>query len=151
LQRKTIPSVLGSSTVLARSNATWIARFRCLIKGLCDEEAMRAPIKALQDKRDSIAQSLATMTEEGKVIALHPTAVTRYLSDVERLAEVMSDNAGGQRDELIAIVRRLISTVTVHAKPGGSPVTIEFKVRLRESMAPPAAGTFPDCLGGHRW
>jgi site-specific DNA recombinase len=120
-----------------------------LIKGLCDEEAMREPIKALQNERDSIAQSLTTMTQEGKVIALHPAAVSRYLTDVERLNEVMAENADGQSDELIAIVRRLISTVTVRAKPGGGPVTIELKGRLRELMAP-ASGLFPDCLGGER-
>ena len=104
------------------------------------ESGARAPIKALEAERDSIALSLAAMVDEGRAISLHPAAVQRYLADVERLAEVIADNPAGQSDELITIVRRLISTVTVHAKPGRGPVTIEFRGRLSELIEAPRRG-----------
>jgi len=123
-----------------------------LLKGLCDPETLRATIRGLETERDDIARQLATMQDEGRIIALHPAAVKRYLADVERLTEVLADNAAGQSDELIAIVRRLISTVTVHAKPGGGPVTIEFRGRLSELIDAPDADAFRKrSIGGYRW
>jgi hypothetical protein len=47
---------------------------------------MQAPIKAFEGERDSIRQSLAAMSHEGRVTALHPATVSGYLTDVERLA-----------------------------------------------------------------
>jgi site-specific DNA recombinase len=87
----------------------------------------RAGTDALEAEQNEIKRELAAMTDESKVIVLHPATVDRYLAEVERLSDVMAENADGRSDELIAIVRRLMSTVTVHANPGRGSVTIEFK------------------------
>jgi hypothetical protein len=76
----------------------------------------RAPIKALQDEHDAIAQCLAAMTDEGEWLPYSPPPqLDTWLT--------WSDNTDGQSDALITILRRLISIVTIHAEPENGPVT----------------------------
>jgi site-specific DNA recombinase len=103
----------------------------------CHPPGQRAGTDALEAEQNEIKRKLAAMKDESKVIVLHPAAVDRYLDDAERLNDVMAENADGRTDELIAVVRRPISTVTVHAKPGRGSVTLsELVGRLPRVCSP---------------
>jgi hypothetical protein len=79
-----------------------------ILQGAC-VGTLRARTGALAAESNEITRELSAMTDKSKVIVLHPPQLTDTWPT--RLNDVMAESADGRRDELTAIVRRLIITV----------------------------------------
>jgi hypothetical protein len=117
---------------------------------LVDSETLRAPIRALEAERDSLAAEAAAEAAAGGTLALHPATVARYLGAVGRLHELpVKDNAEvpGVYGEAIAILRELVREVIVHPADDGG-----FEVEIIGELATLTAetGAFPNCSRGAR-
>lgn len=103
-----------------------------IVKAGVDPMTLAPQIKKLEAERDSIAEQLAAAASASKnVVRIHPHAVERYRTDVERLALLLANDHDGD-SELLETVRRLVRSITVFAEPGGGPIEIEIKGRLAE-------------------
>jgi hypothetical protein len=71
--------------------------------------------------------------DTAEVVTLHPAAVERYLSDVDRLADLAAAHSDlAESAELVATLRRLLAEVIVHSEPNIRGFSVEVKGRLAE-------------------
>jgi site-specific DNA recombinase len=108
-----------------------------IVKAGVDPATLAGRIKELEQERESIAGKLAAIATARNVITLHPAAMERYRADLDRLAEMLPRNELGERDELAATLRNLVSAVIVHAKPNDIGFEIEIRGRLEELLSAP--------------
>lgn len=92
------------------------------------EAVVRLPL--LRDDRDRLARELAATDAPPKLIALHPAAVTTYLADLDRLADLIAGDLAQGDSELATALRKLVERVTVRQAPAGTPPTIHVQGRL---------------------
>ena len=108
-----------------------------IVKAGVDPATLAGRIKELEQERESIAGKLAAIATARNIITLHPAALERYRADLDRLAEMLPRNELGERDELAATLRNLVSAVIVHAKPNDVGFEIEIRGRLEELLSAP--------------
>jgi site-specific DNA recombinase len=108
-----------------------------IVKAGVDPATLAGRIKELEQERESITGKLAAIATARNVITLHPAALERYRADLDRLAELLPRNELGERDELTATLRNLVSAVIVHAKPNDAAFEIEIRGRLEELLSAP--------------
>jgi site-specific DNA recombinase len=117
-----------------------------IAKGRGDVDPLLERIDGLEKERRETKAALAAAGAAAEVITLHPASIERYAADVNRLADLATDNADlVESAELVAILRRLVAEVIVNAEPGGRGFSIEVKGRLAELTG---ATTFPSRSGG---
>ena len=80
------------------------------------------------------------------MIALHPAALERYLTTVDRLAAVLADHAAAKDDRgpIVKIFRDLVHSVVVHPKGAYKGFDVEVKGRLAALIGGEA---FPEKVG----
>lgn len=124
-----------------------IERLIDAIVGGIDARTIAGRMKELETERDDIAARLESLRDGDKVITLHPAALDRYRADLDRLSALLPTDAQGERDVLADTLRRLISAVIVHAKPGETGFEVEIRGKLEELLSAP---TFmPRSAGGY--
>ena len=114
-----------------------------IVKAGVDPTTLAGTIKRLEAERDEIEGKLAAIMESDKIISLHPAAIERYRTELEKLGSLLPRPDLG--DELGEKVRRLISAVIVHAPPKSEKLQVEIRGRLEELLAAP---TFMHRSGG---
>jgi site-specific DNA recombinase len=108
-----------------------------IVKAGVDPTTLAGTIKRLEVEREEIEGKLAAIKESDKIITLHPAAIERYRHDLEKLAGLLPRPDLSDGDELGEKVRRLISSVIVHAPPNSEKLKVEIKGRLEELLAAP--------------
>ncbi|MBX9778557.1 MAG: recombinase family protein [Xanthobacteraceae bacterium] len=110
------------------------------------EEADRH-LPALRRRRDELAAELAALGTAPKVVGFQPAAVSVYLRDLDRLAEVVNGDLADGHSEAAAIIRSMVETVTVMPTVRGQQPGLRVKGDLarlatlgRPQMAPLAGG-----------
>lgn len=103
-----------------------------ILKGTIDHATMAEPIRRLEQEKEAVDAELATLNETAPAIAIHPAAVAQYRRDVNALQALLAADGEAESDEVIARVRRLVESVTVHAQTGVKGFTLEIRGRLAE-------------------
>jgi site-specific DNA recombinase len=120
-----------------------------IAKGIGDLDTIGPLVKALQQERDQLKAQLAAAMQSNQVVSLHPAAVTHYLADIKRLADVAADAAALDEPELVATLRSLIEAIIVHAPANSDDPTVEIRASPSELMM---AGPLVRRTGsGDRW
>ena len=107
-----------------------------LADGLVAADSIRDKLLSLEAERMQLVAQLAAIPRALAAVDLHPTAITRYLSEVERLADALSreGSAAGSAAEL---VRSLIERVIVHPVPTRAPLDVEVRGYLAHLLDAP--------------
>lgn len=115
-----------------------------MIKGLVPAEAIGPHVTTLNMEKHQLEAELAQPADT--IVALHPTALTRYLAAVDDLAETLATGPIDSARESPKALRELIDRVIVHppADGDGSPC-LEIKGRL---AALTGAALFPESRVG---
>ena len=119
-----------------------------IVKGVVDEEDGRKRLAAMKVRRHELEVEIASVGEAPNAITLHPATIERYLAAVDRLAANLANHAvdPGTKSTLVADLRTLIHSVTVHAQRD-RPLEVEVKGRLAALIG----GTpFPERIVGTR-
>ena len=119
-----------------------------IVKGVVDEEDGRKRLAAMKVRRHELEVEIASVGEAPNAITLHPATIERYLATVDRLAANLANHAvdPGTKGTLVADLRTLIHSVTVHAQRD-RPLEVEVKGRLAALIG----GTpFPERIVGTR-
>jgi site-specific DNA recombinase len=116
-----------------------------MIKGLVPAEAIGPRVTALTAEKQQLEATLAAQGAD-TIVALHPTALTRYLSAVDDLAATLAARAIDPANESPGALRELVDSIIVHppANGAGQP-GLEIRGRL---AALTGAGLFPDSRFG---
>lgn len=112
------------------------------IKGVVDEKEAEARIPALKQERNALRAELAAADQDDVVVALHPGLVDQYLSEISRLAAMISGDGGSPDQELFEAARSLIESVTVFPHGPRKGFEVEVKGRLAALIGGEA---FPAC------
>ncbi|WP_246220337.1 recombinase family protein [Parvibaculum indicum] len=102
--------------------------------------AVAGPMTAKLDaEKQELEEQLGGMEAAPKVVSIHPATIDQYLATVDRLAETLTDHATAKEDRgpLIADMRSLIHTVTVHPDGPKGPFDVEVKGKLAALMEAP--------------
>jgi site-specific DNA recombinase len=100
-----------------------------MIKGLVPAEEIGPHVTQLSAEKKQLEAELAAGTAD--IVALHPTALTRYLAAVDDLAGMLAARALDGASESPKALRDLIACVIVHPPVHtGDPPAIEIKGRL---------------------
>ena len=73
---------------------------------------------------------LAGIDAPSRLAVLHQANVDRYVCDLDRLEELLRENAAGGDAEPLKAFRALVNKVTVQPAVGKDPVPIEVEGRL---------------------
>jgi site-specific DNA recombinase len=119
-----------------------------VIKDILKESDSAKRLKALAEERDKLDAELAATAKPPKVIALHPATLERYLQTVESLAATLSRHAAmaDSKGKVIAALRELVHSITVHHKGAHQGVEVEVKGRLAALIG---GSVFPTGVRGH--
>jgi site-specific DNA recombinase len=101
--------------------------------------AFTGKIAALEAERVELNGELAGLAAPANVVALHPAAQEHYLQLVDNLAAAVKARSGDS--EMVASIRELIDSVTVHRTEPGEPVRLKVNGRLAALLGAPA---FPE-------
>jgi hypothetical protein len=106
---------------------------------LCCEYATRQGYSVARVFEDAAASGASMHGRPGiralladKIVALHPTALARYLAAVESLAATLARRLVAGNEECAAALRELIAAVVIH--PGAQPGDPRIKVTGRLSQ-----------------
>jgi site-specific DNA recombinase len=101
-----------------------------MIKGIIPAEAIGPHVTRLTDEKRQLEAELATQPED-TIVALHPTALARYLAAVDDLAGAIAAKSIDPTRESPKAFRDLIECVIVHpAANKDEPPGLEIKGRL---------------------
>jgi site-specific DNA recombinase len=116
-----------------------------MIKGLVPAETIGPHVTALSAEKRQLEAELAEPADT--IVALHPTALTRYLAAINDLAETLATRSIDSAAESPKALRDLIECIIVHPPAeNDSQPPIEIRGRL---AALAGADLFPDSrLGG---
>jgi DNA invertase Pin-like site-specific DNA recombinase len=100
-----------------------------IARGTISEEEARSRLPELRRRRDGAQAELAVLAPPAKIVALHPSMVTRYLASIEDLAGTLSRRSVDGGEEIAAALRELIAEVVIHPTGRDEP-RIEVTGRL---------------------
>lgn len=131
--RKLNASASAARAKLENRRATAQRRLERAIDALINEELPRkeavARVAALEAERNEADAQLEAAARAPEPIALHPAAVKRYLSTIERLADAAAREQADGNPEVMQAVRDLIESVTVQPTADGG-LTLAVEGRL---------------------
>jgi hypothetical protein len=117
-----------------------------IARGTLSDEEARNRLAAPRRRRDEASAELAALAPLPKVVELHPTALTRYLTAVDDLAAVLSRRMVRGDEEVASALRELVVAVVIHPAGREEP-RIEVTGRLAKLTGAP--DLFPQqTLGG---
>jgi len=113
-------------------------RIARLVRAIEDGESSRTVsgrLAELEAERDALVARVPPSTIDENVLQLHPTAARRYAEQVERISEALSrgDEAA---QEAISLVRKLITSITVHPAQADGTMRMELRGDLAVMLDP---------------
>lgn len=110
---------------------------RRLVDAIADGSAPALSVRDRLADLENEKATLETVTPVETTISIHPTALERYLSQVESLASELRANGTIAAGSPSAIFRELVDTVVVHAVPPRSRLDIELRGHLSALVGDP--------------
>lgn len=109
-----------------------------LIRGRISESEADAVLPGLREEHARAATELAALAEPPKTVTLHPGAVDAFLTDLDRLADVIADHTAEGRLQAATALRKLIDMVTVLPALAGTPPELRVAGHLASLTGIPA-------------
>ena len=116
-------------------------------RGLIEDDDVAAIMPKLRKERDRIKAELATTEPTTNVLYLKPLAVDRYRYVIENLTELLQNKMGDLPHEAGAMIREIVTSVTVHPRKPGADYKYEIRGRL-SSIAGPELSAVEVVAGG---
>ncbi len=110
---------------------------KAIAKGLVEPELVAGEIRAMQAEARDVEAQLAVLEQDASVIALHPTAIARYLGQIDNLSAALSADADLTIGKAAASFRSLIESVIVHPVPARAKLDLEIRGYLANLIQDP--------------
>jgi site-specific DNA recombinase len=108
-----------------------------LAGGLTTITAIRDKLLALEAEKAQLEAELAQAQPTTDVISLHPSATTKYLQQIEQLAQSLKTGAGKPTGSSATWFRALVEKVIVHPVPPRAALDIEVRGYMAQLIAEP--------------
>ncbi len=113
-----------------------------IASGLGTAETVGERILALETDKIRLRAALAEAPQATDAVALHPTAVARYLEQVTALSQALGQTRRVEQGSAAAWFRSLVESVIVHPVAAKQPLEVELRgylsVLLSEPRLPPS-------------
>jgi site-specific DNA recombinase len=101
-----------------------------VLRGVLTEQEASLRLPELRHEADTLRLELAGIEAPSGLTVLHQANVDRYVRDLDRLEELLRENAASGDAEPLKAFRALVNKVTVQPAVGKDPVPIEVEGRL---------------------
>jgi site-specific DNA recombinase len=106
-----------------------------VLRGVLTEQEASVKLPELRREADALRLELAGIDVPSRLAVLHPANIDRYVRDLERLEELLRENAADGEAAPLQAFRALVNNFTVQPTVGKDPVPIEVEGRLAALVA----------------